>query len=161
MDSSVCLRLIANRQECQSLLNHRPLQSLCQVLWGLKCQEAVWGWNMFQEQHQHEQQRMLFSCLCFSMSASFKFVLFFWPCHPHQWSLGWFLFWIFSPFDLDIPASCSILFTDFRTVFVFVLRPLLPLVVKFLDFNGNFNGKMAKNRFSAIKSARNVLQPSS
>ena len=32
---------------------------------------------------------------------------------------------------------------------------------KFLDFNGNFNGKMAKNRFSAIKSGRNVLQPSS
>ena len=28
-------------------------------------------------------------------------------------------------------SSCSILFTDFRTVFVFVLRPFLPLSVKF------------------------------
>ena len=28
-------------------------------------------------------------------------------------------------------------------------------------FNGNFNGKMAKNRFLAIKSSRSVLQPSS
>ena len=33
--------------------------------------------------------------------------------------------------------------------------------VIFFDFNGNFNGKMAKNRFLAIKSSRSVLQPSS
>ena len=31
--------------------------------------------------------------------------------------LGWFLFWFFSRFDLDIPTSCSVLFTDFKTVF--------------------------------------------
>ena len=37
----------------------------------------------------------------------------------------------------------------------------LEVSVTFFDFNGNFNGKMAKNRFSAIKSARNALQPSS
>ena len=40
-------------------------------------------------------------------------------------------------------------------------RPFLPLSVNFSDFNGNFNGKMAKNRFLAIKSGRSSLQPSS
>ena len=64
-------------------------------------------------------------------------------------------------FNFYMVSKCSILFTDFRTVFVFVLRPFLLLSVNFLDFNGNFNGKMAKNRFSAIKSGRNALQPSS
>ena len=66
----------------------------------------------------------------------------------------------FDFFNFYVVSKCSILFPDFRTVFVFVLRPLLPLSVKFLDFNGNFYGKKAKNRFLAIKSARNVLQPS-
>ena len=37
--------------------------------------------------------------------------------------------------------------TDFRTVFVFALGPFLPMKVIFFDFNGNFNGKMAKNYF--------------
>ena len=41
-------------------------------------------------------------------------------------------------------SSCSILFTDFGTLFVFVVGPLLPLSVIFFDYNGNFNGKMAK-----------------
>ena len=41
-------------------------------------------------------------------------------------------------------SSCSILFTDFGTLFIFVVGPLLPLSVIFFDFNGNFNGKMAK-----------------
>ena len=35
--------------------------------------------------------------------------------------------------------------TDFRTVFVFALGPFLPMKVIFFDFNGNFNGKMAKS----------------
>ena len=39
-------------------------------------------------------------------------------------------------------SKCSILFPDFRTLFVFVLRPFLPLSVKFLDFDENFNGKI-------------------
>ena len=43
------------------------------------------------------------------------------------------------------------LLTDFRTVFVFALGPFLPMFVIFFDFNGNFNGKMAKNHFSAKK----------
>ena len=48
-------------------------------------------------------------------------------------------------------SSCSILFTDFGTLFVFVVGPLLPLSVIFFDFNGNFNGKMAK----IVKMAKN------
>ena len=35
-------------------------------------------------------------------------------------------------------------FTGFRTVFVFALRPFLPMWVLFFGFNGNFNGKMTK-----------------
>ena len=51
-------------------------------------------------------------------------------------------------------SSCSILFTDFGTLFVFAVGPLLPLSVIFFDYNGNFNekmakiNKMAKNHFS-------------
>ena len=45
--------------------------------------------------------------------------------------VGWFLLGFFSLFDLDIPTSCSILFTGFRTVFVFAVGHFLPLVVKF------------------------------
>ena len=35
------------------------------------------------------------------------------------------------------------------------------MLVIFFDFNGNLNGKMAKNYLLAIKSSRSVLQPSS
>ena len=49
-------------------------------------------------------------------------------------------------------------FTGFRTVFVFALRPFLPMWVLFFGFNGNFNGKMttkinkmAKNHFSGVQ----------
>ena len=51
-------------------------------------------------------------------------------------------------------SRCSILFTDFGTLFVFAVGPLLPLSVIFFDYNGNFNGKMdkikkmAENHFS-------------
>ena len=38
--------------------------------------------------------------------------------------LGWFLFWIVSLFYLDIPTSCSILFSDFKTLFGFCCRTL-------------------------------------
>ena len=44
--------------------------------------------------------------------------------------------------------NCSHLLTDFRTVFVFALGPFLPMKVIFFDFNGNFNGKMAKMAIS-------------
>ena len=43
--------------------------------------------------------------------------------------LGWFLFRKFYFFNFYMVSSCSILFTDFRTVFVFALRPFLPLSV--------------------------------
>ena len=62
---------------------------------------------------------------------------------------------------MGIPASCFILFTGFRTVFVFALGRFLPMVVIFFDYNGNYSGKIAKKRFSAIKSVRKALQPSS
>ena len=47
-------------------------------------------------------------------------------------------------FNFYMVSSCSILFTDFGTLFVFAVGPLLPLSVIFFDFNGNCNGKMAK-----------------
>ena len=52
--------------------------------------------------------------------------LVFWP--P---MLGWFLFRKFDFINFYMVSSCSILFPDFRTVFVFALRPFLPLSVKF------------------------------
>ena len=51
-----------------------------------------------------------------------------------------------------------ILLSDFRTIFVFALGPFIPVWVFYFDYNGDFNGK---NNFLAIKSVRNVLQPSS
>ena len=45
--------------------------------------------------------------------------------------LGWFLLRKFDFINFYMVSSCSILFPDFRTVFVFALRPFLPLSVKF------------------------------
>ena len=42
-----------------------------------------------------------------------------------------------------------------------IYRPINTSWPPMWSFNGNFNGKMAKNRFLAIKSSRSVLQPSS
>ena len=42
-----------------------------------------------------------------------------------------------------------------------IYRPINTSGPPMWSFNGNFNGKMAKNRFLAIKSSRSVLQPSS
>ena len=39
----------------------------------------------------------------------------------------------FLNFALGIPTSCSILFTDFKTVFVFALGRFVPVVVNFYD----------------------------
>ena len=47
------------------------------------------------------------------------------------------------------------------TVFVFALGPCLSMWVICFCFYGNYNGKTAKNLFTAIKSSKNVLQPSS
>ena len=35
------------------------------------------------------------------------------------------------------------------------------MLVIFFDYNGNYNGKIAEKRFSAINSVRTALQPSS
>ena len=48
-------------------------------------------------------------------------------------SVGWFLFRFFNFFVLGIPTSCFILFTGFRTVFVFALGRFVPVVVNFLS----------------------------
>ena len=53
--------------------------------------------------------------------------------------------------------NCSHCFTGFRTHFVFSVAQLLPMVIDFFGFNGNFNGKMtkinkmAKNHFSRVQ----------
>ena len=53
--------------------------------------------------------------------------------------------------------NCSHSFTGFRTHFVFSLAQLLPMLVIFFGFNGNFNGKMtkinklAKNHLSGVQ----------
>ena len=53
--------------------------------------------------------------------------------------------------------SCSHCFTSLRTYFVFSVAQLLPMLVNFFGFNGNFNGKMtkikrmAKNHFSGVQ----------
>ena len=75
--------------------------------------------------------------------------------------LGRFLLGKVRNFKFCMVPNFAPWLTDFRTVFVFALGPFLPMFVIFFDFNGNFNGKMAKNRFLAIKSSRSVLQPSS
>ena len=70
--------------------------------------------------------------------------------------IGWFLFRKFYFFNFYMVSSCSIWSLIFKTVFVFDVRPFLLLSVKFLGFNGNFNGKMtkinkmAKNHFSGV-----------
>ena len=70
--------------------------------------------------------------------------------------IGRFLFRKSYFFNFYMASSCSILFTGFRNVFVFALRPFLPMWVLFFGFNGNFNGKMtkinkmAKNHFSGV-----------
>ena len=72
-------------------------------------------------------------------------------------SLGWFLFRKFYFFSFYMVSSCSIWSPIFKKVFVFDVRPFLLLSVKFLGFNGNFNGKttkinkMAKNHFSGVQ----------
>ena len=43
-------------------------------------------------------------------------------------------------------------FTGFKTVFVYSLRPFLPMSVLFFCFNGYFNGKMPKIKKNGQKS---------
>ena len=63
---------------------------------------------------------------------------------PSLWWQGDSYFAKVWHFKFGMLPNCSHLLTDFRTVFVFALGPFLPKFVICFDFNGNFNGKMAK-----------------
>ena len=71
--------------------------------------------------------------------------------------IGGFLFGKVFDIRLCMFPSCSHCFTGLRTHFVFSLAQLLPMVVDFFGFNGNFNwkmtkiNKMAKNHFSGVQ----------
>ena len=71
--------------------------------------------------------------------------------------VGGFLFGKVFDFRLCMFPSCSHCFTGLRTYFVFSVAQLLPMLVNFFGFNGNFNGKMtkikkmAKNHFSGVQ----------
>ena len=71
--------------------------------------------------------------------------------------LGGFLFGKVFDIRLCMFPSCSHCFTGLRTYFVFSVAQLLPMLVNFFGFNGNFNGKMtkikkmAKNHFSGVQ----------
>ena len=58
--------------------------------------------------------------------------------------LGGFLFGKVFDIRLCMFPSCSHCFTGLRTYFVFSVAQLLPMLVNFFGFNGNFNGKMTK-----------------
>ena len=71
--------------------------------------------------------------------------------------VGGFLFGKVFDIRLCMFPSCSHCFTGLRTYFVFSVAQLLPMLVNFFGFNGNFNGKMtkikkmAKNHFSGVQ----------
>ena len=73
-----------------------------------------------------------------------------------SWRVGGFLLRKVFDIRLCMFPSCSHCFTGLRTHFVFSLAQLLPMVIVFVGFNGNFNGKMtkinkmAKNHFSGV-----------
>ena len=76
------------------------------------------------------------------------------------WGLAWFkkiFFWIWGLiFGYVFRLGKTRLHEFFQ-----IYRPINTSGPPMWSFNGNFNGKMAKNRFLAIKSSRSVLQPSS
>ena len=78
----------------------------------------------------------------------------FWYLHT---ALGWFLLRKVCNFHFGMFPSWSHCFTGFRTVFVFALGRFLPMLVICFDYNGNYNGKIAEKRFSAINSVRTVI----
>ena len=71
--------------------------------------------------------------------------------------VGWFLLGKVFSIRLCMFPSCSHCFTGLRTYFVFSVAQLLPMVIVFFGFNGNFNGKMTKinkmtkNHFSGVQ----------
>ena len=83
----------------------------------------------------------------------------YWPSAlgPDPAGVGGFLFGKVFDIRLCMFPSCSHCFTGLRTYFVFSVAQLLPMVIVFFGFNGNFNGKMtkinkmAKNHFSGVQ----------
>ena len=68
--------------------------------------------------------------------------------------VGWFLLRKFDCFNFYMVSSCSILFTDFRTVFVFALGWFFTPSVFFYDLGGNLHWddlKWPKNHFRVVK----------
>ena len=71
--------------------------------------------------------------------------------------VGGFLFYFFKDIQFCMLPCFATCLKVFKTVFVFALRPFLPMSVLFFGFNGNFNGKMtkikkmAKNHFSGVQ----------
>ena len=58
---------------------------------------------------------------------------------------------------MDVPTSCSILFTDSKTVFVFAVGHFLPFAVKIFGFNGKiFTANGRKGRTSKTKVLKSV-----
>ena len=66
-------------------------------------------------------------------------------------ALGGFLFLKISECPIGHAPKLLPLLHCFRTVFVFALRPFLPMWVLFLDYNGDINGKMAMFGHLAIE----------
>ena len=75
--------------------------------------------------------------------------------------VGGFLFWWNSKLANVHAPKMSQFFHRFQNCFCFCSRTFPSYVGTFFCFNGNYNGKTAKNLFTAIKSSRSVLQPSS
>ena len=90
---------------------------------------------------------MISKMIKFSSSSS--------PC-----SLAWFKIFFFWIWGLIFGYVFRLGKTRLHEFFQ-IYRPINTSWPPMWSFNGNFNGKMAKNRFLAIKSSRSVLQPSS
>ena len=68
-------------------------------------------------------------------------------------ALGWFLFYLFQKSLFCILRRFATCLKVFKTVFVFALRPFLPMWVHFFGFNGKMTkiNTMAKNHFRGPK----------
>ena len=126
-----------------------------------------WLWRLWTNCRQDSRRRILTHrqsvrlcpsalCLCARVcctTCAMIAVIF----HKHILIIGGFLFGKVFDIRLCMFPSCSHCFTGLRTYFVFSVAQLLPMLVNFFGFNGNFNGKMtkikkmAKNHFSGVQ----------
>ena len=113
----------------------------------------------------HElQQNLLFNDRSFLVSLSFTFWFNPSPFTQRSWANPWTLAWFKKFFFWIWGLIFGYVFRLGKTrlhEFFQIYRPINTSGPPMWSFNGNFNGKMAKNRFLAIKSSRSVLQPSS